>query len=368
MALNGASPYGGGGNGCGSIVQTAVSVLGADATLLQSANLTGSVLPVDVAVAPDGTIAIANAGGHDPNAPSRFPGFPPGLMVAGMSPGAGLGGTVTLLNSSDPSFVADGSAGVGCAGTPTPVPGQPTAVAFTSDSALVVQSREPATLTVSSRDGQRSIDLGGESRLDTGHELFHRDAGGGIACASCHGEGGDDGHVWQFSGLGARRTQSVNVGLEGTAPFHWNGDLQDLPALMDAVFVGRMGGTPQSSERTDALATWLFGLRPPARLRSQDDAAALRGKALFESDAVGCSGCHNGDKLTNNQTVDVGTGGAFQVASLVGVGYRAPFLHTGCAATLRDRFDPACGGDKHGNTANLADTQLDDLVAYLESL
>ena len=75
---------------------------------------------------------------------------------------------------------------------------------------------------------EKRVDLGGDSVYDTGHELFHRDAGAGIACASCHAEGGDDGHVWQFSDIGPRRTQSVNVGLEGTAPFHWSGDQADI--------------------------------------------------------------------------------------------------------------------------------------------
>jgi hypothetical protein len=60
---------------------------------------------------------------------------------------------------------------------------------------------------------------------------------------------------------------------------------------------------------------------------------------------------------------------SLQVPSLRGVGYRAPFLHNGCAATLRARFDPACGGgDLHGKTSQLTDDQIGDLVSYLESL
>jgi hypothetical protein len=44
-------------------------------------------------------------------------------------------------------------------------------------------------------------------------------------------------------------------------------------------------------------------------------------------------------------------------------------MHTGCAATLLDRFTPACGGgDTHGHTSQLTSDQLDDLVAYLETL
>jgi mono/diheme cytochrome c family protein len=223
-------------------------------------------------------------------------------------------------------------------------------------------------MLVSSEMTLRVVQLGGESRLDTGHELFHRDAGGGLACASCHGEGGDDGHVWHFAGLGARRTQAINVGLRDTEPFHWSGDMKDLPTLMGEVFVTRMGGVPQSAERVDALANWLFAQRPPAGLRASDDPAVVRGQALFHSEQVACGSCHSGEKLTNNESVDVGTGGLFQVPSLVGIAHRAPFIHTGCAATLRDRFDPACGGDRHGDVSELNEAQLDDLVAYLESL
>jgi mono/diheme cytochrome c family protein len=382
----GGSSYGGG-DGCSSIVQTAMSVIGTDGTLRQSPSIGGSVVPVDIAVAPDGTIAIANAGTRDASAPLNFNGklgpFPAGVgLPPGVaSPPSAMGpngasfsagspdavGSVTMMLPGQTPFATEG-APEGCAGNLVSVNGQPIAVAFTADGALVVQSREPASLSIISSTGSREIALGGDSVLDTGHEIFHRDAGGGIACASCHGEGGDDGHVWEFGGLGPRRTQSVNIGLEGTAPFHWSGDMKDLPMLVSTVLVGRMGGTPQSEARVGALSGWLNAQQPPARIRDAADAAAVRGKALFESTEVGCTGCHNGDKFTNNQTVDVGTGGAFQVPSLVGIGYRAPFLHSGCAATLHDRFDPQCGGDKHGQTAQLASAQLDDLVAYLETL
>jgi hypothetical protein len=73
--------------------------------------------------------------------------------------------------------------------------------------------------------------------------------------------------------------------------------------------------------------------------------------------------------MTNNQTMDVGTGGKFQVPSLVGIANHPPFLHNGCAATLRDRFTPACGGgDLHGLTSKLSAGDVSDLVSYLETL
>ena len=81
--------------------------------------------------------------------------------------------------------------------------------------------------------------------------------------------------------------------------------------------------------------------------------------------------CHDGERFTNNRSYDVGTRSdrALQVPSLVGIGYRAPFMHDGCAPTLTARFDPSCGGgEAHGSTASLGEEQIDDLVAYLESL
>ena len=97
----------------------------------------------------------------------------------------------------------------------------------------------------------------------------------------------------------------------------------------------------------------------------------LRGKEVFHSRAVGCASCHSGSNFTNNESRYVGTDERvlMQVPPLVGIGYRAPFMHDGCAPTLAARFDPACGGgEEHGNTAHLTATELGDLVAYLESL
>jgi len=140
---------------------------------------------------------------------------------------------------------------------------------------------------------------------------------------------------------------------------------------MNEVFVGRMGGIHESPARLRGLEDWIFAQTPPAPLRRADEAAVERGKALFEAQSTGCTSCHWGSHFTNNDSRDVGTSTTqiFQVPSLVGIGYRAPFMHDGCATTLAGRFDPACGGgEKHGHTAELAPEQIADLVAYLESL
>jgi cytochrome c peroxidase len=106
----------------------------------------------------------------------------------------------------------------------------------------------------------------------------------------------------------------------------------------------------------------------PQRTPVDPDAVA-RGQALFnDSQNVGCVSCHAGTLLTDNATVDVGTGGQFQVPSLRGVVWRAPYLHDGRAPTLADRFADSGGGDQHGLTSKLGADQISDLVAYLQTL
>jgi mono/diheme cytochrome c family protein len=365
------SSYGGGMFDCSGIVKNTISSMAPDGSVV-STRLQGAPLPVDVATSAD-WVAIAHAGPADFTAPRPFLEFPEndGAPSSTSSGGPALaGGSVSVISQSTLSSGAE------CAFSEAFVPVQQpaTAVAFTPDGKLLVQTREPAQLAVVANlfSGEQPVvvSLSNESRFDTGHELFHRDAGGGIACASCHPEGGEDGKTWRFAGTGERRTQSLQVGLQGTAPFHWNGDLDDVGELMAEVFVGRMGGVRESAPRLSTLSDWLFSIKAPPAVRDAGDAAALRGRELFNSREVGCANCHSGAKFTNNETVAIDSVATtkLQVPSLVAIAYRAPFMHTGCAASLSARFDPACGGDLHGNTAQLGDAQIGDLVAYLESL
>jgi hypothetical protein len=52
--------------------------------------------------------------------------------------------------------------------------------------------------------------------------------------------------------------------------------------------------------------------------------------------------------------------------SLVGVSFRSPFMHDGCAPTLKARFEDC--GKRHGRTAHLTDQERTDLVQYMKSL
>ncbi len=364
--------YGSPPTGCTGILNAAVTIIDAGRGEVDtSTDVSGVVLPVDVAVGPSGQVDIASAGATnaDPSAPSGTLGggssaSRPAVVqstVAGSSVGSAgvgtLGGGVVCDTGSAAESFHDGR--------------QVIAVAFDNRGRLITQSREPWEIAIDTPGGGVShVPLPGPDNEDTGQELFHRDAGGGIACASCHPEGEEDGHTWTFDTLGPRRTMNLSGGIGGSAPFHWTGDMADFQMLVNQVFVHRMGGPDLPASDVDQLESSIDTIpRRPVAL-APNPAAVGRGHLLYDDPTVGCATCHGGPRLSNNATVNVGTGLALQVPSLVGIGDRAPYMHNGCAATLRDRFtDTACGGgDMHGHTSDLSSAQIDDLVAYMKTL
>jgi cytochrome c553 len=339
-----------------SIIEASVTTFGGLTPDGAGPVVPAAVLPVDIALSPEGsTFAIVAAGN------SKLPQLPSVFFLP-----RGAHGTV----------VHDGA---GCAEevTRVPVAGQATSIAFSSSDTAWVQTREPATLVEVTQSAHAlhvtaTVPLSSESREDTGHSIVHSNTGAFISCASCHAEGGEDGRTWQFTTKGKttplRRTQSLRGTLADTAPYHWEGDLRDIPSLAHEVFVKRMSGPSLSDDQSAALEKWLFAVPRPPTSPPRSAASAARGAKLFEQKDVGCRTCHLGERFTNNLTLDVGTGGRFQVPSLVGVGWRAPYLHDGRAPQLVDRFNPSLGGDLHGHTSQLDTGEIDDLVSYLQTL
>ncbi len=305
------------------VVNTAVYRVGADVRLLTV--VPGAVVPVDVAERA-GQVVIASAGTN--------------AVVS-----------INTLTREQSTWT---------------LPGQPTSLTFSAGT-IAVFMREPARLLIFSLDGLPlgQVNLNAESVFSTGHDVFHRATTKGIACASCHPEAGEDGHVWQFF-EGARRTPSLRGGLIDTAPFHWSGDQVAMPQLMQNVMNARMGGATQSDARSAALLSWLDA-QPALKAPPVDTASAERGRAVFESVEAGCASCHTGARGTNNLTVDVGTGGAFQVPRLSEVAWRSPLFHDGRLAGLEERLLPVSGPELHGKMGHLDAAGRADLLEYLKT-
>jgi mono/diheme cytochrome c family protein len=363
------NPGGYGVGGCGGgIVETSVTI-GLEGDHSVSADISDVELAVDVAADPTGAVlAIAGPGNWGASGFKQVQLY----SLTGSSPlNPFADASVRDANALAPAVAVAPSPCLNSAYDMPTLPGQVTAVAFVSADELAVQEREPAAISfidIRSAKLLARLDLGQDSRFDTGHAMFHQRTRAGLSCASCHAEAGDDGHVWTFHAIGPRRTQSLSGGLLGTEPLHWNGDMRDFPTLVDEVFVGRMGGFAAPPTQVSALAQWI-DRQPALAAPARDPAAAERGRTLFQSDAVGCATCHSGPHFTDNRSADVGTGALLQVPSLHGVAFRLPLMHDGCVTTLRGRFENACaGGDMHGHTSQLTAPQIDDLVAYLGTL
>ena len=218
-----------------------------------------------------------------------------------------------------------------------------------------------------------TITLSTISRADTGHLVFHSNAGGFLACASCHAEGNDDGRVWNFTCQGPRRTQSLHAaGLRGTEPFHWDGEETDIDAPDDRrvrrPHVGA-GAGERSDQRPDDLDRRPAAGAPRARPATRPPSSAAARCSTIRRAPPAPSATRAPCSRTTPPSTSA-PAGAFQVPSLVGIGTRGPFMHDGCAKTLADRFsNETCGGgDRHGNVRDLTSSELADLVAFLQSI
>ncbi len=366
--------YGGGFEECDGVVDTATTWVGTDGSTSDVGTLARTALGVDLALSPSGDEMLVAAPGSNE------------AMVFGTTIADNIDAPTPTPSAFEPSVEAPMGTSVSTPPPDTihsncltplrvlpnpPELSTPVAVAWGQDNTTVAVYQAISRLVIVRPDGSSAmVRLSSEERSNTGFRIFHTATSAGLACASCHPEGGDDGRVWFFSGAGLRRTQHFAGALLGTEPFHWSGDMTSFEMLVHMVFEGRMSGPPLSDEQMAVFAQWLDSLAPPPRPEPTDPAAVARGEALFASAEVGCATCHAGPLLTNSTTVDVGTGGPLQVPSLIGVRYRAPYMHDGCASDFRARLtDATCGGgDMHGHTSDLDDAQLDDLVTYLETL
>jgi hypothetical protein len=337
-----------------SLVHAAVTTLDGRGSASLPPGFPRGALPIDLAIDPRGRFGLMVFAGEDVGSVFRFP--------------------LETIESAVPS-----TAGHGCVderalrevGLLAPLSFRdPIAVAWVSDERIAVQYASPPSVVVTSvpvPTYEHFVVLGETLPDADARRSFHQSTVRGVACASCHPEGADDGRVWDFGDRGRRRTQSLGGPLLASAPFHWNGEHRDLASLLDDVLVERMGGTPLGPSAVEALGAWLDALPAPGPTAALDRESIARGSALFHDPEVACARCHVDGDDTDARNHDVGTGGLFQTPALRGLVYRAPYFHDGCARDLEARFDD-CHTPEHGDIDGLDASARRDLVAYLSSL
>lgn len=203
-----------------------------------------------------------------------------------------------------------------------------------------------------------------------GRQLFYRTddtrvSNDGIACASCHPDGRDDGNTWTTP-LGPRQTPMLAGRLAGTAPYGWEGDQKTLADYIGRTVV-RLGGKGLAQPELDDLASFVVAVSAPPRARA-NDALVARGGALFDSE--GCSTCHAGESTTDSKVHDLGDKPhdymtAADTPSLGFVRGTAPYFHDGRYASLEDLLDDP--KSEMGLTFVLSAPDRAALAAYLRT-
>ncbi len=191
--------------------------------------------------------------------------------------------------------------------------------------------------------------------------------GAAVSCATCHHDGRADGVTWTFTD-GVRQTPSLAGVVSLTAPVTWTNDVLTVHDEVVTTSQGRMGGEGLNNTDAAMVAAFVDWSREPDVVRAGElSDSVVRGKALFESEEVGCADCHSGIAYTDNEPYELYDLESVRTRGLVGISTSAPYLHDGSAGTLRALMERSRDGSM-GDTSALNDAQMDDLVAYLESL
>jgi YVTN family beta-propeller protein len=228
----------------------------------------------------------------------------------------------------------------------------------------------------------------GERLFHSANITFHRQ----FSCHSCHPDGHVDGLTYDIEpdGIGISPVDNRTLrGILDTAPFKWEGTNPSLqrqcgPRL--AVFFTRI--QPFTPEELSALDNYICTIpRPPNLYRplgAELTEAQRRGKKMFERMMTNdgriipkgnrCANCHFPPLFTDRQRHNIGTKLAldresdFDTPHLNNIYDSAPYLHNGIAETLEEiwtRYNP---DDQHGVTNDMTKDQLNDLIEYIKTL
>lgn len=197
------------------------------------------------------------------------------------------------------------------------------------------------------------------------------------SCTSCHqGDARVDGLNWDLlnDGIGNPKNTKSMLLAHATPPAMITG-IRSSASVAVIAGVEHILFTRQPREITDAIDAYLTSLKPvasPYLVNGKLSEAAQRGETVFEQ--ARCSHCHSGANFTNLESFDVGEGSGadegrkFDTPSLIEVWRTAPYLYDGKAKTIKEVLTTYNTNQKHGQTADLTEQQLNDLEEYCLSL
>jgi YVTN family beta-propeller protein len=195
-------------------------------------------------------------------------------------------------------------------------------------------------------------------------------------CASCHpGNARVDALNWDLlnDGLGNPKNTKSLLLSHRTPPSMMTGVREGAEEAVRAG-IKHILFAVRPEEEAVSIDEYLKSLKPvpsPYLVKGNLSEFAKRGQKIFNS--AGCSFCHKGKLLTDQNSYDVGTGDGrdkgrkFDTPTLIETWRTAPYLYDGRAATIEEVITKYNPQDKHGKTSHLNEKEINDLINFILS-
>lgn len=196
------------------------------------------------------------------------------------------------------------------------------------------------------------------------------------SCGSCHPDARIDGFNWDLMNDGLGNPKNVkNMLLAHQTPPSMASGVRSGGEEAVRAGIRHIQFAVRPEEDSLAIDEYLKALQPvpsPYLVGGQLSESAQRGKALFESEQVGCVKCHPAPLYTDLQMHDVKSRGRFDrrddfdTPTLIEVWRTAPYMHDGHWVTIQQLFTEGKHG--HKGLEGLSEQQFNDLVEFVLSL
>ena len=197
------------------------------------------------------------------------------------------------------------------------------------------------------------------------------------ACATCHPDARMDALHWDLlnDGMGNHKNTRSLLLSHHTPPVMSRG-VRDKAETAVRAGMHHIQFIERPEEDAQLIDYYLSNLQPVQSPHRNRDGSltekAKKGERIFH--LSGCASCHNGPHYTDGMLRDVGTGTGtekgvkFDTPTLIELWRTAPYLHDGRALTVKEAITTYNHGYQRGNTKDLSEKELEELVEFLLSL